>query len=1668
MTSLNTATDMVGVVSQVSDGGNGYGSDTSIDSGGHPRPRLESDANNEMGVDDDKQQQQQQQPHQILDPLLLAIDDLEGRIVSSLDNFKLHPGIRTGSLDANNNNNNQNQNSNEHDGGNNALSSSSQRTTVYDELNATLRPVLEIAAHVGPATARSHAAYRPSIDAAVEEIYRRLNSDLVLPVLLESAQSDPTPSKRASALTFFHELYKEYKHAGSYLDPMTHGLYGDANATPGKDATNTNVNVSVNKDPNLTKQRLQHKSNRSAELLRYWVEGSAACTVPGAFSGSRADGAIASRAVLSASAVVRPALRHVGERIAAADDNGALRLYIPVMRMISGVLRRLFSPQKRYTMKKRSKQEELSEEALRSSCIKFLEIVVLCFSTRIQPGATHKRRRESSLHGTSGATSDNNFALDDLPVGHHIITRQALEEIGEDAFTILRGLATVGGQAKVDSGVMRDVMLSLGLDASGSGSTPSAQIMAILRPAALSFLEIDSSLQQHITEEYPYPPLDRSNIDTDFDLSQKSYAITINAVSMLATNRPIFFKDSATCLARRTMDGPTLPQAIPSSSNKDDTPISTSITTTITTTLTPTSVLSKSVIMTINSHLKASCLTLLRNSLSVTSGASTILYNALSSPNCKMNLQADKALNMARQAAALKTAKRAVRNRAATYYEWDVSISTEMQDLSNKRKRMGDTALEKMRAAKAARGLGNGIQLPTNMVDATELILVNLCHLPPSRASVIKGEKTTTDKTSISMTGANGSSSSEILHTHKRKKPINLDFLIDAIMSNGASLISDESKWYARDGGAAWMMDISAMVSDDEFMDDDDNKDNEDSTMIYRKLDTGIMKQRSERRAHAPISFQLDNKTIQVGKKAAMYDSKQDNRKESTSTTSETKETKKEVDDVKLYREQCEMASSDAFKRIVVSSGITRDSNVADLGNRIAARLAWTLHGVPPSGELKNAKDLALEGIVSKIKATDDVVEKESVKSKNTRRSDDRSHRKKVDGNAESHMEGKSKSLARLEDFVKEYPLVSSCLALDTMSSKAPHNVTGLSANGKSKFVANTNDTVGIMEKSNAVCNALVGTSSSLTCRTLNEAYFKGLEANMTTNNILKQDDESVNTDAEMKQGGEKVPGIKTSRGFYDKSLDLLIVNILHACKKSNDKPSDNQKRKIATIASSSLPYQLAIAPSLTDSALEHTSSLCDIESITKKAAEAARKASNQNLASSAAAHAAKTAAEKRATGALLALRDAAFQRNRECVRRSVIDCAVGIATGRLPASFSIEDKALKLVMNVLFPKADNLANVVVASATSELERAATYAVDNYKKIQKANDVTQAKKRAKNPQQPYSNEEKVALEYVRKPVVLFMALCIRRPEIIKILLKVGCRDKANILGKAIRNNMVKLTRAAATKYGAAKIALQVSDLASEVETPLLLSFLDNLVPSDSNLPSDDLIEACHEIQSNRLNDEGKKDARFIIPILSGMKRQTLENKLPEFVHANDNVFRAALDRMRERVGRHALTFRDEPNKSNPSLNGMTLCEQIVYLHRLDFAASNLPQKRYLDVIRICLEDHATFTDQVIMAALDYISGTYLEGEERLPLAYMRTIILTCSHHETLHPWICHVLLPRLIEGKVYKDRRQWEGWMRCAKMLENAGDSGVSSLDAIQKLPEEQYLIYRAKYPSKK
>ena len=1029
----------------------------------------------------------------------------------------------------------------------------------------------------------------------------------------------------------------------------------------------------------------------------------------------------------------------------------------------------------------------------------------------------------------------------------------------------------LGGQVKIDRNLLSDMLMG------ESTGLPTAPVVSILKPAALVYLEIESNLPSGDAENALDIHIERQSLEFDFFLSQKSYALTVNAVAVLATNRPVFFKNGATCLSRRCADPPSFVGEGEGTHNSSN--------------------LSRSSVLAIRSHIKSSCLTLLRNALSVQTKSATILHKVLVE-KCDMKIQADKALGMAETTVKLKTAGRAARNQAKIHYEWETSAADER---TSKRKRETADALAKMRTAKVARGLGNGIQLPSNTVDAIELVIENIKNLPTKRPP---------------------DASKNIA---KKKTPFTLDFLVDAIMTNGASLIQEEGRWYSRDGGTAWS--TIPLENDDER------------------------------------TYKLNVKLL-GGNNVAAAETSKDGKSAKT-------------DQRKMFNNQCQTAASEALGRITLNSLSSRDKGLSEFANSVTARLAWMLKDVPPSENLKPAHDMALDSIQS-YKARIDEDEKKE----------------------------------KLDEFAKSFPIVASCLSISSTSA-LPFG-RGASA-----------------ENMSSLSNAII-----------NEAYVQDV------------------CNADQDQNGASK---------YDTSLDVFLGSVVHASERSNEKPADVDRKNRSTDASSSLQQELGMLPRLGTSALKLVGAMCDLDQITKKAAEAASKNSQQTIAASAALHAAKQAAEKRANAALLVVRDACFQRSNPEDRKKAVKIAVQLAAGHLNASPSCEEKALKLVINMLYPRSQVIADCVVDAATEELESISKFAQENYKTIQKANRDAKEKENEIYRQStlaPESEEEKEAMEKARKPVILFMALCIRRPDLIKKLFEFGSLEKADVLAKTVKQNMSKLARAAGKKHGSSDIALMVAEATTKSETSLLLSLLDTLAPvGEKNMVSDDFVEACYKIQEMKAKG-GPKNPRYLIPVIFAIKRQDLVPKLAEFVVADSDVLMAALVKMAERLGRQALLFRDEPNPEEPSLKGMTYCEELVFLHKLDFEAAGVKQKEYLDVIKMCLDNEEIFNDQVVMSALDHMSGVFLTGTESLPLAFMRTCILVCSKHESLHSWICHTLLPRLVEGKLYEESRLWEGWMRCAKMLENHGDTGVSSKQAIDNLPPEQLAIYRERYGS--
>jgi len=531
----------------------------------------------------------------------------------------------------------------------------------------------------------------------------------------------------------------------------------------------------------------------------------------------------------------------------------------------------------------------------------------------------------------------------------------------------------------------------------------------------------------------------------------------------------------------------------------------------------------------------------------------------------------------------------------------------------------------------------------------------------------------------------------------------------------------------------------------------------------------------------------------------------------------------------------------------------------------------------------------------------------------------------------------------------------------------------------------------------------------------------------------------------------------------YNASLLLWIGSTIYACEESNRVPGDTNRKKAAQHSVRRLQVSILKLPRLTFQAVRALSRLCATEEITKKANSAPRSqaVSPDAIAAQAAIHAAKVVAEKRAKLTLLILRDIALYR--DTLREHVVENTVMIAAGQRKASARVLEWALNLNVNVFHSYSSSMASMVEKYALHQLEQASTEAIALFDSIEEANGASEHKSSSVKQFAPRSDAEKSGMEKMRGPALLFMALCLRSPDLLGVLFRRSGLPKADVLARTICINMPKLAKACSSKHGL-QIAFTAANLTDSDGIPLLLSFLESLIPSDLSNTEEDIVDICYKIQELKAETTGEKDPRFLIPVASTMLRKDLILCLPGFVAADDDVFLLALSKMSTRLGRLSLSFRDEADPSVPSLRGMTPVEQLVFLHHVDFVKADIQQKRYLIAINLCLARDDEYNDQVLMKALDQMSNMFVAKTHELPLAFMRTCIQVFNKYDSLHAWICHSLLPCLVEGKVYDYPRQWEGWMRIVHLLKKTQDPSLKVVQLLEQLPAEQRMQYQMKW----
>ena len=632
-----------------------------------------------------------------------------------------------------------------------------------------------------------------------------------------------------------------------------------------------------------------------------------------------------------------------------------------------------------------------------------------------------------------------------------------------------------------------------------------------------------------------------------------------------------------------------------------------------------------------------------------------------------------------------------------------------------------------------------------------------------------------------------------------------------------------------------------------------------------------------------------------------------------------------------LFAEQCEMAAADAFGRIVASGRVKKikegltNFDFTEAGKNNLKRHAPTAANSAPVGSLGGS----VGGVWSDqlIGLRDTIASRLAWTLKCKPRGELAMGAILVEKSAEG-LEGKEEGggLGRAEKIKKlkeKFPLVPACLTKDFL------------------------DPPPVGRGGNSV--AMGGAAPSLASRTLFEGYVQDEEESKMYNEAM---DTMSNAAAHICN----VVSLKLVKG--DQTLLL---------------PMEHERRKAAKDAISNLAKTVAVIPKLTEGCVSSLAEISDIREAVNFGVAVSLKERSQN-------NAATSAAEKRARLALIAFRDTLLHRTDDETARMCIETAVGVASGRIPSVDKVADDALRLVVNKnfkLFPKNQALLDQVLESSKIDLQLTVKYVNENSKKVEEGNKekmlgMEKEDIRNLNPNAPLCDLEKEVFGRCRRSVNLFLALCKENSlDLFNVLMKACSGEESAVLAKAFKAQLPVFVMGAAKKHGEAVIAEAVAKGCGVAETPLLLALLDNLSPRNINeICPETFVEACLNIQKSRLRDDGSVDPRYAIPVVSSLEREKLVEMLPLLMKEGEDTLKAALFRMRERLGRSYNQFRE-----GEGLKGMTTCEQLVFMHDLDLdmlKGLGLKQTHYLKSIMAMMLDKENFTDRVAMSALDYM------------------------------------------------------------------------------------------------
>lgn len=183
------------------------------------------------------------------------------------------------------------------------------------------------------------------------------------------------------------------------------------------------------------------------------------------------------------------------------------------------------------------------------------------------------------------------------------------------------------------------------------------------------------------------------------------------------------------------------------------------------------------------------------------------------------------------------------------------------------------------------------------------------------------------------------------------------------------------------------------------------------------------------------------------------------------------------------------------------------------------------------------------------------------------------------------------------------------------------------------------------------------------------------------------------------------------------------------------------------------------------------------------------------------------------------------------------------------------------------------------------------------------------------------------------------------------------------------------------------------------------------VLTDKQTPSAELVSRVKDLYYNRVSD-----VRFLIPVLNGLTKKEVIAALPQLIQLNPVVVKEVFNRL---LGIHHV------DSSGSFISSLSPSELLVALHNID--PSKCDVKTVIKATSLCFQEKNIYTQEVLAVVIQL-----LVDQTPLPTLLMRTVIQSLSMYPRLLGFVMNTL-QRLIPKQVWKQKKVWEGFIKCCQ-----------------------------------